>query len=44
LRGIVTPLVSVVKGSDPPAHIADVIARLRTIEAAASGSDGVACF
>jgi hypothetical protein len=44
LRGIVTPLVSVVKGSDPPSHIADVIRRLRTIEESASRSDGVVCF
>jgi hypothetical protein len=44
LRGIVTPLVSVVKGSDPPPHIADVIGRLRAIEESAPGSDGVACF
>ena len=36
--------VSVVKGSDPPSHIADVIRRLRTIEASGSRSDGVVCF
>jgi hypothetical protein len=36
--------VSVGKGSEPPPHIADVIRRLRTIEAAASRSDGVVCF
>jgi hypothetical protein len=44
LRGIVTPPVSAVKGSDPPSHIADVIRRLRTIEASGSRSDGVVCF
>jgi hypothetical protein len=44
LRGIVTPPVSAVKGSDPPPHIADVIVRLRAIEASAPPSDGVACF
>jgi uncharacterized protein DUF5995 len=43
LRDIVTPPVSAVKGSEPP-HIADVIARLRTIEASAPASDGVVCF
>ena len=31
-------------GSDPPAHIADVIRRLRTIEASGPASDGVVCF
>ena len=31
-------------GSEPPSRIADVIRRLRTIEASASRSDGVACF
>jgi hypothetical protein len=36
--------VSAVKGSDPPSHIADVIRRLRTIEASGSRSDGVVCF
>jgi len=40
----VTPLVSVVKGSDPPSDIADVISRLRTIEASGPRSDGVVCF
>jgi hypothetical protein len=44
LRDIVTPPVSAVKGSDPPQHIADVIERLRTIEASAPPSDGVVCF
>jgi len=44
LHGIVTPPVSAVKGSDPPSHIADVIRRLRTIEASGSRSDGVVCF
>jgi hypothetical protein len=44
LRGIVTLPVSAVKGSDPPSHIADVIRRLRTIEASGSRSDGVVCF
>jgi hypothetical protein len=43
LRDIVTPPVSAVKGSEPP-HIAEVIARLRTIEASAPRSDGVVCF
>ena len=36
--------MNAVKGSEPPPHIADVIGRLRTIEAAAPPSDGVACF
>jgi len=40
----VTPPVSVVKGWEPPPHIAGVIGRLRTIEASAPPSDGVACF
>jgi hypothetical protein len=31
-------------GSDPPARLADVIRRLRTIEESAPKSDGVACF
>ena len=31
-------------GSEPPSRLADVIHRLRTIEASASRSDGVACF
>ena len=44
MRGIVTPPVSAVKGSDPPSHIAEVVSRLRTIEASGSRSDGVACF
>jgi hypothetical protein len=44
LRDIVTPPVSAVKGSEPPPHIAAVIGRLRTIEAAAPAADGVACF
>jgi hypothetical protein len=44
LRGIVARQVSVVKGPDPPSHIADVIRRLRAIEASGSRSDGVACF
>jgi hypothetical protein len=44
LRGIVTPPVSAVKGSDPPPHIAEVVSRLRTIEASAPASDGVSCF
>jgi hypothetical protein len=44
LRGIVTPPVSTVKGSDPPPHIAAVIQRLRAIEESASPSDGVVCF
>jgi uncharacterized protein DUF5995 len=44
LRGIVTPPVSAVKGSDPPPHLADVIGRLRAIEASAPRSDGVVCF
>ena len=44
MHGIVTPPVSAVKGSDPPSHIADVIRRLRTIEASGSRSDGVVCF
>ena len=39
-----TPLVSVVKGSDQPPQIADVIGRLRTIEESAPPSDGVVCF
>ena len=39
-----TPPVSVVKGSDPQPHIADVISRLLTIEASAARSDGVVCF
>jgi hypothetical protein len=43
LRDIVTPPVGAVKGSEPP-HIAEVIARLRTIEASAPSSDGVVCF
>jgi hypothetical protein len=42
LRAIVTPPVSVVKGSDPPQDIADVVRRLRTIEQSAPRSDGVA--
>jgi hypothetical protein len=33
-----------VEAPDPPARIAEVIRRLRTIEASAPGSDGVACF
>jgi len=44
LRDIVTPPVSAVKGSEPPPHLADVIARLRAIEASAPRSDGVVCF
>src|SRR3954467_2777968 len=44
LHGIVTPPVSAVKGSDPPSHIADVIRRLRTIEASGPRLDGVVCF
>jgi hypothetical protein len=44
LSGIVARQVSVVKGPDPPSHIADVIRRLRAIEASGSRSDGVACF
>jgi hypothetical protein len=44
LRGIVTPPVSAVKGSDPPQDIADVVRRLRTIEESAPRSDGVVCF
>jgi hypothetical protein len=44
LHDIVTPPVSAVKGSEPPPHIADVIGRLRTIEASAPASDGVVCF
>jgi uncharacterized protein DUF5995 len=36
--------MSAVKGSDQPSHIADVIRRLRTIEASGSRSDGVVCF
>jgi hypothetical protein len=40
----VTPLVSAVKGSHPSPRIADVVGRLRTIEASAPASDGVACF
>jgi Family of unknown function (DUF5995) len=44
LRGIVTPPVSAVKGSEPPPHIADVIRRLRAIEESAPRSDGVVCF
>jgi Family of unknown function (DUF5995) len=44
LRAIVTPPVSAVKGSDPPSDIADVISRLRTIEASGPRSDGVVCF
>jgi hypothetical protein len=44
LRGIVTPPMSAVKGSNQPSHIADVIRRLRTIEASGSRSDGVVCF
>lgn len=39
-----TPPVSAVKAPDPPPHIADVIGRLRTIEASAPSSDGVVCF
>jgi Family of unknown function (DUF5995) len=41
---MVTPPVSAVKASEPPPHLAAVIDRLRTIEASAPGSDGVACF
>lgn len=44
MRGIVSRQVSAVKGPDPPSHIADVIRRLRAIEASGSRSDGVACF
>lgn len=44
MRGIVTPPVSAVKGSEPPQHIPDVIERLGTIEASAPRSDGVVCF
>ena len=44
MRDIVTAPVSAVKGSDPPPQIADVIDRLRAIEASASPSDGVVCF
>jgi uncharacterized protein DUF5995 len=36
--------MSAVEGSEQPPHIAAVIDRLRTIEAAAPASDGVACF
>jgi len=44
LSGIVAGQVSAVKGPDPPLHVAEVIRRLRTIEASGSNSDGVACF
>ena len=44
MRDIVTAPVSAVKASDPPPHIAEVIGRLRAIEASASPSDGVVCF